>query len=80
MVRMREMMRSEFYQSLFLKRQKEMDDYSCDEKKGEGDKWTIKGIWRRLVGRTGDRQVKRENKIVLGGGRIKTSRIQGLVF
>ena len=38
MVRIREMMTLEFYQSLFLKRQKEMDDRSYDKKKGEGDR------------------------------------------
>jgi hypothetical protein len=67
-VRMREMMRLEFYQSLFLKRQREMDSYLGLEKHGgERYRWTIKGMWRRLVGGREDREVKGENRTVLSG-------------
>ena len=79
MVRMQEMMKSEFYQSLFLKRQKEMGGYSGNEKKGEGTNWTIKGMWRRLTGGRNDREVGVKSRIVLGVDRMKISRPQSLV-
>ncbi|KAF7674057.1 hypothetical protein GT037_007823 [Alternaria burnsii] len=80
MVRIREMMRLEFYQSLFLKRQKEMDDRSDGKKKGEGDRWKIKGIWGRLVGGRDNRLAMKEKEIVLFGGRMRMSRLQGIGF
>jgi len=80
MVRMQEMMKSEFYQSLFLKRQKEMGGYSGNEKKGAKTKWTMKGIWRRLTGGRNDREVGGKSKTVLGVDRMRISRPQSLVF
>lgn len=80
-VRTREMMRLEFYQSLFLTRQKELNECTGDEKKkGKRNRWTMKGMWKRLVGGRDGRQVDRESNIVLGGGRIGISRLQGQVF
>jgi hypothetical protein len=80
-VRTREMMRLEFYQSLFLTRQKELNEYTGDEKKkGKRNRWTMRGMWKRLVGNRDDRQVDRESNIVLGGGLIGISRLQGQVF
>lgn len=55
MVRMREAMRLEFYQFLFLKKQREMElsEQLAREKemnKTYDDKGTIRRLWRRLVG------------------------------
>jgi hypothetical protein len=67
-VRTREMMRLKFYQSLFLERQREMDSYLGLQKHGgERYRWTMKRMWRRLVGGREDREVKGENKTVLSG-------------
>lgn len=79
MVRMQEMIKSEFYQSLFLKRQKEIDGYSGNRKKGERTKWTIKGIWGRLTGGRNYREVAGKNRTVQGADRIKISRPHSLL-
>ena len=55
MVMLREAMRLDFYQWLFLKRQREMDGEMGEERSTE---WGVKGLWRRLVG---DRELGAKN-------------------
>ena len=51
-----------------------------EKKKGEGDRWKIKGIWGRLVGGRDNRLAMKEKEIVLYGGRMRMSRLQGIGF
>jgi hypothetical protein len=80
MVRMRENMKLDFYQSLLLKRQREMDSRSGDRKNEGRNKWTIKTIWRRLVGGRDEREAEGESRTVLVGDRRKMPTFQSLVF
>ena len=52
MVAMREAMRLEFYQFLFLEKQKKVNSrLGIAIRKGEGNKWKWKGLWKRLFGK-----------------------------
>jgi len=50
MVRMKEAMRLEFYQSLLLKKQIQMNEHQRAMYKKEGTGWKLKGVWKRLFG------------------------------
>jgi len=49
---MREAMRLEFYHFLFLEKQKKVNGrLEAADRKGEGNKWKLKGLWKRLFGK-----------------------------
>lgn len=78
MVRMRETMRLEFYQFLFLKKQNGMDRRAgSEEKTGERSGWEIKGLWKRLFGK--EKKLDKEKMHSVGKGHVKVPKLKSLV-
>jgi hypothetical protein len=72
MVRMREAMRLDFYQWLFLRRQREIDREVGGER---GTAWDVRGLWKKLVG-VKENASKEQG---LPKNRFKIRKVQGLL-